>query len=216
MNRRDRILHEIVPEVLPSTYPAAKFRKLDAVWKPGAGYTTCGALPTYIAKKLGVSAANEKDGLLDYGLVTMRNAAILAGVWSHHFTSLRQDATRAGNTYHGPLPRPGDFYLLCSGPKHDAGCNCVGPTDPREAHRYIGAAIEHVGVIVSAMGTRWRTADAGQTMGVIDGKTIQGAAYVERTFDPATGFMTGELSRVGKPMRRLCGWMNADAYPFKS
>lgn len=53
-------------------------------------------------------------------------------------------------------------------------------------------------------------------MGVIEGKTIQGATYVERNFDSATGFMTGELSRIGKPMRRLCGWMNVDLYPFLS
>ncbi len=31
---------------------------------------------------------------------------------------------------------------------------------------------------------------------------------------PATGFMTGKAGRTGEPMRRLCGWLDVDAYPF--
>lgn len=214
MSRRDTILNVIIPEVLPSTYPDPRFKKLDALWKPGAGYTTCGALPTYVAKRLGVAPGNDKDGLLDYGLITMRNAAIRAGVWHHHDMNLRSFAAGTGMTGYMRLPQPGDMYMLCSGIRHDEGCNCIGPTDPKEAYKYIGAKIEHVGIVVSAGGATWRTADAGQTMGVIAGKTIQGATYVERNFDAATGFMTGELSRIGKPMRRLCGWLNVDGYPF--
>jgi hypothetical protein len=215
MNRREQILTVIVPEVVPSIHGSARFRSLDATWKPGDKHTTCGALPTYVARRLGIAPGYEKDGMVSFGLIAMRNAAIKAGAWCHHDMGLRAFAAGTGMTSMMRLPQPGDFYMLCSGPRHDTGCNCIGPVEDKDKHTYHGASIEHVGVIVSANRTQWRTADAGQPMGVDkDGHTIQGAAYVERTFDAATGFMTGEKSRIGKPMRRLCGWVNVDAYPF--
>ena len=208
-SRRDTILDHIIKEVVPSYYPDAKFKRIDANWKPGAGYTTCGALPTFVAKALKVRPENEKDGLLDYGLASMRNAGIRAGAWIHHDMTLRKLAAGMGMSEQMRLPKPGDFYMLCSGDRHDAGCNHIAPVKKEELHKYRGGTIEHVGIIVSTNGTTWKTADAGQSNG-----NLQCALYVDRTFDPVTGFMTGEQNRQGKPMRRLCGWLDVDAYPF--
>ena len=211
MSARRNKITEILSEVVPSYYPDAKFKKLDAVWKPGAGYTTCGALPTYVAKGLGVAPTHAKDGLLDYGLISMRNAAIRAGCW-HHQSAFDRMLAKELNVPKR-RPQPGDFYMLCSGDKHETGCNRIGPVTPAEAAKQKPdertAFIEHVGVILNSGGTKWLTSDAGQSNG-----DLQCAVQVWRDFDPATGFMTGERGREGKPMRRLCGWLDVDSYPF--
>jgi hypothetical protein len=79
--------------------------------------------------------------------------------------------------------------------------------------------IEHVGIIVSAEGTLWKTADAGQPGGqiLVNGvpKNIQAAKYCDRKFDTATGLLVGEFDgKGGRPMRRLCGWVDVDKFPF--
>lgn len=209
MARRDDILNRIIPMVVPSVYPEEKFKKLDK-WKPGDKYTTCGALPTFVARQLGVPEANAKDGLLDYGLLTMRNAAITAGAWVHHNTEARAFAARIGMLDQCRMPKPGDFYMLCSGIRHESGCNCWASPKKGDEGKYRGGGIEHVGIIKQIISpTQWLTADAGQTKG-----GMQAADYVSRTFDPVTGFMTGEVGREGRPMRRLCGWLDVDQYPF--
>ncbi|HEY4249866.1 MAG TPA: hypothetical protein VGM87_01630 [Roseomonas sp.] len=202
--RRERILQRILPEVVPSAYPSEAFSKIDKNWKPGAGYTTCGGLPTFVAKELGITPAMEKEGLGLFGLATIRNAGITRGAWRHQNMTLRS----LGNAMKLEMarPQPGDFYMLCSGDRHDTGCNCIAPVKKEEYGRYRGAHIEHVGVIVDATSNLWMTADAGQPG--------QSARFMPRTFDPASGFMTGEAGREGKPMRRLCGWFDVDAYPF--
>lgn len=204
--RRERILKVILPPVVPSAYPSEAFSKIDKNWKPGAGYTTCGGLPTYVAKQLGITPALEKEGLGLFGLATIRNAGIKQGAWRHHDMKLRTLA----NAMHLEMARPrqGDFYMLCSGDRHDTGCNCIAPVKKEEYHKYRGAKVEHVGVIIDASSNVWKTADAGQP-----GESAQ---YVTRTFDPVSGFMTGEANREGKPMRRLCGWLDVDAYPFQT
>ena len=206
--RRKRILEQILPEVVPSAYGDAKFTRLDKNWKPGAGYTTCGALPTFVAERIGMAPHIAREGLGRYGLSSMRDGGILRGAWRHHNMVLRSLGAAMG--LEPARPRPGDFYLLCSGDGHDTGCCTIYPSDPKKEWQYKGAKVEHVGVIVDASGGIWTTADAGQP-GPNNG---QAALYVKRNFDATTGFMTGEANRAGKPMRRLCGWLDVDAFPF--
>lgn len=77
-------------------------------------------------------------------------------------------------------PKPGDFYAIG---------NAAG-------------GIDHVGVIVSASGSTWETADAGQ------GTLLeQQAAYVNREYDSGAVTLGGPLG--GRP---LAGWLDIDAY----
>lgn len=200
--RRKKILQVILPAVVPSRYGSAAFRRIDAGWAPGKAHTTCGGLPALVARELGLAPEVKKEGLGIGGLAGMRSAAVMRRAWRHN-------AMKPGSS---ERPKPGDFYLLCSGPRHDLGCNCVAPTDPEKSYLYKGAKVEHVGIIVDATGTLWKTADAGQGNSAV----TQEALYVMRNFNPFTGFMTGEANRLGKPMRRLCGWLDVDAYPFSS
>lgn len=80
----------------------------------------------------------------------------------------------------GVLPQPGDVYMLGD----DAG------------------SVLHVGLVVSATPTSWRTADAGQ-----GSATAQAAAYLENTYDPATATLT--RAATGKA-RKVLGWLDID------
>lgn len=199
--RRQRILRAILPQVVPSHSGTKTFNRIDAGWTPGSGYTTCGGLPAFVAQQLGVTLAMRKIGVGAPGLISMRNGAMHYGAWTHH------DPRRAPDR----RPRPGDFYLLCSGSKHHAGCNHLFV----EGKAYRGADIEHVGVIVDASRDVWITADAGQ-----GDSTMQKALYVRRQYQTSTGLITGEVRPDRKkpgafrPMRRLCGWMDVDQIPF--
>src|ERR1700754_1993958 len=62
-DRRSRILHSIVPQVVPSTYGEAKFKRIDSTWMPGSGYTTCGGLPAFVAGQLGLSDEVRREGI---------------------------------------------------------------------------------------------------------------------------------------------------------
>ncbi len=86
-------------------------------------------------------------------------------------------------------PMPGDIYMLL---------------DSQER----GAA--HVGVIQSAKGCEWVTADMGQGGGGWDGKK-----NTKRGFNPATIRLSGEALQGGG-YRRLAGWLDVDRYPFNS
>jgi hypothetical protein len=151
----------------------------------------------------------------------MRNAALTANAWRHHLPG--SDSR----------PQPGDFYMLCTGgASHATGCNCVFTLPSRSEtaaiyrefkndaakiqdalqkryHRhYKGAKIEHVGIIKSAEGGIWITADTGQGAG-------QECKEVQRSWDATTGMLRGELDGVGgRPMRFLCGWLDVESYPF--
>ncbi|MGE0422433.1 MAG: hypothetical protein AB7O88_09225 [Reyranellaceae bacterium] len=216
--RRVQIIRNIVPQVVPSTYGEAKFKRIDSTWKPGDAYTTCGGLPGFVAGELGVSAEVRREGIAGSGLASMRDAAIKRGAWVHHSMLNRRLAGAMNLEGDMKRPKPGDFYMLCSGDekRHEEFCNCL---TPEKGKIYRGATIEHVGIIVSAEGTLWKTADAGQPGGqtMVNGvaKTIQAAKYCDRKFDPATGLLVGEFDgKGGRPMRRLCGWMDVDKFPF--
>ena len=82
--RRRHVLGIIVPEVVPSTYGDAKFKRIDSKWKPGAGYTTCGGLPSHVANQLGVTEKCKAQGILGSGLASMRDAAMMQNAWVHN------------------------------------------------------------------------------------------------------------------------------------
>jgi len=216
--RRIQIIRNIVPQVVPSTYGEAKFKRIDSKWKPGDAYTTCGGLPGFVAGELGVTDEVKREGITGSGLAAMRDAAIKRGAWVHHSMLNRRLAGGMNLESSMNRPKPGDFYMLCSGDekRHEEFCNCLTPA---KGKIYRGATIEHVGIIVSAEGTLWKTADAGQPGGqtMVDGvaKTIQAAKYSDRKFDTTTGLLVGEYDgKGGRPMRRLCGWMDVDKFPF--
>lgn len=205
--RRRQIVNVMLPRMKDACIGDPRFKEIDTHWFKGCGYTTCGGLPSYVATQLGLQPQVARDGLNSSGLASMRNAAIMAGAWHHNGTTLRNIGSAMG--LETARPKPGDFYMLCSGDRHDAGCNAICPTKNEELYKYKGAAIEHVGVILSSSGSVWRTMDAGQS-----GPLTQCVREMVRNFDAATGFMTGETGRAGKPMRRLCGWLDVDKYPF--
>lgn len=216
--RRVQIIRNIVPQVVPSTYGEAKFKRIDSKWKPGDAYTTCGGLPGFVAGELGVTDEVKREGITGGGLASMRDAAIKRGAWVHHSMLNRRLAGGMNLESSMNRPKPGDFYMLCSGDekRHEEFCNCI---TPEKGKIYRGATIEHVGIIVSAEGTLWKTADAGQPGGqiMVNGvaKAIQAAKYSDRKFDTATGLLVGEYDgKGGRPMRRLCGWMDVDKFPF--
>ena len=204
--RRQRVLMQILPQVVPSTYGQPAFSRIDKNWKPGAGYTTCGGLPTFVADQLGVTPEMKKEGMGAYGLTGVRNAAIRRGCWVHTGRTRAQPTLSCDR----PMPRPGDIYILCSGRGHDFGCCTIQKekeTDPWPA--ILGAKVEHIGIIVEARDNLWVTADAGQSVG-----PAQAALYVRRHYNAATGLLTGEQEPKGRPLRRLCGWVDVDRYPF--
>lgn len=204
--RRRRILMEILPQVVPSVWGQPAFKRIDANWKPGAGYTTCGGLATFVAQQLGITPQMKKEGMGAFGLTGMRNAAIRRGCWVH------TGRTRAhpGPQAVAPRPKPGDIYLLCSGKGHDFGCCTLQKEkDSDPWPKILGARVEHIGVIVEAEGNLWTTADSGQSVG-----TAQAALYVRRHYNEATGRLTGEQEPKGRPLRRLCGWIDIDRYPY--
>lgn len=203
--RRQRVLAQLLPEVVPSVYGSAAFRQIDANWKPGAGYTTCGGLIGHVVGRLGLTQQMRLDGM-GSGLTSVRNAAIRHGAWVHCSDACGQGPGVRNSA--GGRPLPGDIYILCSGGGHDFGCCCI-QTD-KTPGRLRGAAVEHIGIIVdTGCDCLWITADAGQ-----GGGQAQYADYVLRQYNADTGYMTGEQSREGKPMRRLCGWVDIDRFPF--
>jgi len=204
--RRRRVLQQILPQVVPSVYGSETFKRVDANWKPGSGYTTCGGLPAFVAQALGVTQQMKSEGIGAYGLTGMRNGAIRRGCWVH----TGRTSSDPDGPDRRPVPKPGDLYVLCSGKGHDYGCCTIQrekDTDPWP--KVLGAKVEHVGVIIDTTGTFWTTADAGQSVG-----TSQAALYVRRHYNPATGYLTGEQGPAGRPLRRLCGWVDLDRYPF--
>lgn len=182
---RKRIVDEIVPTYVPSTYGDARFSALMPGYEvhtdPETGkivqtfqgtvlpenFTTCGGLPCRIGFDLGV-----KNGVTQCGVPGLRDVGKATGTW-----------VDAGQR----RPMPGDFYGLSQTP---------------------GGILTHVGVIIDAGGPIWKTADAGQ--GPHD---RQAAAYVDRPYDPKAltlggpagprpfaGFLDVEKYMAGRPV----------------
>lgn len=91
----------IVAEVVPSTYPDAKFARIYPGFDPDdpnlpEHFSTCGALPSYVGRQLGY-----RDGITQYGTFAVRNIGQATGTWV--------DATP------GLRPEPGDFYAVGDG-----------------------------------------------------------------------------------------------------
>lgn len=135
LSRRRVLALASVAEVVPATYPDARFKLMapsyapeDPAWRArlqAAGvnpdhYTTCGELPRYVGGKIGVNTRG--------GLASIRDLGMSNGAWVKATGKNR--------------PKPGDFYLLAKDPA--------------------GKEIVHTGVIGHATGTIWQTADAGQ------------------------------------------------------
>ncbi len=84
-------------------------------------------------------------------------------------------------------PLPGNVFILCKGAQRDG-------------------STAHVGVIYdNSQGRIWKTADWGQGTGW-DG------AWVERTYDPVAGTLTGDRSSPFPQPRAIKGWVDIDVY----
>lgn len=89
---------EIVAEVVPSQYGSAAFAKLAPGYDPDSplvaqGFSTCGALPTYVGQRLGY-----RDGITRSGTYAVRDVGKATGTW------VEASAWRR--------PKPGDFYAI--------------------------------------------------------------------------------------------------------
>lgn len=156
----------ILDEVVPSTYPDARFAALYPGFNPDdpnlpERFSTCGALPTFVGRRLGY-----RDGITRYGTNSVMTIGRDSGTW-----------VDAGGF---ERPSPGDFYAIG---------NASG-------------GVDHVGVIVSASGGTWRTADAGQGT-----HANQAAAYNDRPYDASAVTIGGPVGP-----RPLAGWMNVQKY----
>lgn len=163
--RRKRAL-ELVDEVVPSSYPSAKFWKLAPGYRPDDpalpnGFTTCGYLPPYVGHGLGY-----QDGITRYGVEGARERGIALGAWVPWSP--------------GRSPSPGDIFGKAKGHRRP------GETlAPGNILRHVGIVCEN-GVDGSTGGEYLITADAGQ--GSVE---AQSAARVMRHYDPKTGQTDG-------------------------
>jgi hypothetical protein len=205
---RLKVVNEILPEVIPAKYKhgsneeQARFERLlpgvdiEAQRKATPVYTTCGALPAYVLKRLGGitdkgvlcgGLAGVRDGLLDKQGKYHGGAKALGG-WVNHDGENR--------------PRPGDIYIL-EGPIHY--------TDKATGADKTSVGMRHIGIIVSITknsdGTEaWVTADAGQGIGV-----NQEADKQTRTYDPNDKTVTGKADKG-----TVVGWVDLDLLVSKS
>jgi hypothetical protein len=166
--------------------------------------TTCGALPGYVGKSLGVRpdvAANRSTfkpkgsapipvgSLASSGTEGVRQAAMLYGAWRANGPLI--NAMRSTSGLGEGRPQPGDFYALCKPPDS-------------------GNWVEHVGIILRSSGDLWLTADSGQ-----DKWPNQAVWVVQRKYDSAGDLLSGEAGTgLVRQMRLLCGWVDVDDYPF--
>ena len=206
--RRRKILFEILPKVLggsyvngkggnakwndlAKSYDPSKELALQAAMAPGAfknPTTTCGALPGYVAGKLGVEASIAREGMMSSGLNSVRDAARKQKSWTPNSPLFQ---AMSG----GQMPRPGDIYALCSTHHPDS-------------------LLVHIGIVVrpGKDGANWWTADSGQ------GKwPDQECRLVQRQYTNSDCMMTGESTTgLVRNKRMLAGWVDVDQYPFKS
>jgi len=98
---RKRIVDDIVPQFVPSTYPDARFEAMYPGFDPDdpnlpEHFSTCGALPSAVGRELGY-----RDGITRYGTFAVRNVGQATGTWVDAVPGLR--------------PEPGDFYAIGDG-----------------------------------------------------------------------------------------------------
>ena len=110
----------VLSEVVPSSWPDARFRRLApgydpsvAPWNEPGGPTTCGFLPAWLGYRLGVKITGG-------GTYELRNVAQAAGAW-----------VEPGK---GRLPKPGDLYAIGHG---DDSIDHVGAVEKATSKEWI-------------------------------------------------------------------------------
>ncbi len=152
----------------------------QGVKPPGATFTACGEFPGRVFRRVPVIPPGQPGAFKVKlgGEPVFLTSPITQ--WENFAKAV--DAEHSARTwvpFSGNRPLPGDIYVL---------------------HKFENPAMfQHVGIIVSADGTDWMTADAGQ------GNGFQ-SAFVRRRFQPS-GQIDGESGN--KAMLR--GWVNLDA-----
>jgi peptidoglycan hydrolase-like protein with peptidoglycan-binding domain len=147
----------------------------------GAKGTACGEFPGRVFTRVPVIPPNQagafKVMVPGVGLCYLTSPMI---AWEQFAQAVDKQfaPARTWVPFGGTRPLPGDIYVL-------------GQVENP-------ARFQHVGVIVSAQGDDWTTADAGQGNGWQSG-------FVKRRFDPS-GQIDGESGGKGK----LRGWVNLD------
>lgn len=207
---RSKVINEILPEVMGAKYKhgsqedQAKFNRLlpgvdiEAQRKVMPGYTTCGALPAYVLNRLG--GVTDK-GVLCGGLGGVRDGIQdKQGKFHGGAKALGAWIDNDGST----PPKPGDIYIL-EGPIHY--------TDKATGKDQTINGIRHIGIIVSVSTTAnddntvdWKTADAGQGIGV-----NQEADYQIRKYDSQAKTVTGMADKG-----TVVGWVDLDLLLAKS
>jgi peptidoglycan hydrolase-like protein with peptidoglycan-binding domain len=133
--RRRQVLGSILPGVVPSFWPDARFNtltrgQLDWSQLPD-NYTTCGCLPAYVAQQLG-----GRGKIIAGGTNGLRDAAAEQGAW------ITADMIQR--------PLPGDFYGL------------TDQSDPNGNIVHVGVVV-YLGMVLDETATDlWKTADSGQ------------------------------------------------------
>jgi hypothetical protein len=198
---RKDILLRWLPMVLESTEGERKFdhlmthKRCEEQRKTTPGFTTCGALPGWVMKQVGI-----KGPITGGGLAGVRDEAIKINAWCDHSEI---QAMLYKTTYGSDRrPLPGDVYILGS------------QANSRE--------ILHIGIITNPEGTMWQTADSGQgsreqqkalyvdrkydpANRLLDGEDVFANAA------QATGLSAAQLKKYGvRPPRRLIGWVDID------
>jgi hypothetical protein len=172
--RRGQLLTRL-RELLPCTYGSKNYDTLTGGAKRGATKTNCYMLPGFVSYELGAKKlppAQQASYLKQWSLNGMSRIRT---------QGLKRNAWITADRV--KRPRPGDVYGLLYWDKTD-----------------LDGDFSHVGVIESAEGTEWRTADFGQ------GSGWDGVRDYARTYDPAAGTLTGNGNRV------LGGWVDIDLY----
>lgn len=172
--RRQQLLKRL-RELLPCTYGSKNYNVLAFGAKKGATKTNCYMLPGFVAYELGT------QGMKPAEAEQYMKRRSLNGMSLIRTRGIQMNAWVTADLVKRPLP--GDVYGLLYWDKTD-----------------LDGDFSHVGVIESAVGTEWRTADFGQ------GGGWDGVRDFARTYDPGKGTLTGAGTRV------LGGWVDIDKY----
>jgi hypothetical protein len=156
--------------------------------------TSCGSLPQFVSAFLGAEPLKngKKTGIEAYnnymkkrslsGTKAIRDKGLQFGAW------VEADLVKR--------PKPGDIYGLLDRDK-------TGQPLRDKKNDYIG----HVGVILDATGSVWRTADLGQ------GDGYAAKIDVMRPYKAEVGELYGEVRHGGvSPYRVVAGWVDIDKY----